>query len=166
MKAERPYRQSVGIMLINAENRIWIGRRVASAETAGAIPYRWQMPQGGITQGEDPANAALRELHEETGVRSARIIAEASGWLAYDFPQEVLNSLNGKYRGQKMKWFAVRFFGGDSEIYIDADHGGGPEFDAWRWAAIDELLPLVVPFKRAVYEAVVNEFRPLVAAVS
>lgn len=163
MIAELPYRLSAGIMLINRDNLVWIGSRV-SIKLSGSdeSANRWQMPQGGITSGEDPAQAALRELEEETGVRSARIIAEARDWLSYDLPVNALQSLGGKYRGQRMKWFAVRFLGEDDEININADHGGGPEFDSWRWASIDELAGLIVPFKRPVYEAVVEQFRPLI----
>jgi putative (di)nucleoside polyphosphate hydrolase len=158
-----PYRPSAGIMLINRDNLVWIGSRT-NLKLSGSDEsmYRWQMPQGGITHNEAPAKAALRELEEETGVRSARIIAESSDWLTYDLPLSALSSLGGKYRGQRMKWFAIRFLGEDDEVDIGGDHGGGPEFDAWRWAPIDELVDLIVPFKRPVYEAVVAQFRPLI----
>lgn len=160
MTINLPYRQSVGIMLLNTANLVWIGCRV-NLSGAEEATYRWQMPQGGITTGEDPAAAALRELEEETGVRSAVILAEAREWRSYDLPPEALASLGGRYRGQRMKWFAMRFLGEDSEIDCGADHGGGPEFDGWRWAPVDEVAELVVPFKRGVYDAVIAEFRPL-----
>jgi putative (di)nucleoside polyphosphate hydrolase len=155
-----PYRPCVGIMLLNCDNLVWLGRRFDKANDEGEGQW-WQMPQGGIDEAEDPAKAALRELEEETSVRSAEIIAEAPGWLVYDLPNHLVGTAwNGRFRGQKQKWFAARFLGDDSEIDL-APKGHTPEFDAWRWAPMDELPQLIVPFKRDVYEQVIAAFRDL-----
>jgi putative (di)nucleoside polyphosphate hydrolase len=155
-----PYRPCVGIMLLNCDNLVWLGRRFDKANDEGEGQW-WQMPQGGIDEAEDPAKAALRELEEETSVRSAEIIAEAPGWLVYDLPNHLVGTAwNGRFRGQKQKWFAARFLGDDSEIDL-APKGHTPEFDAWRWAPMDELPQLIVPFKRDVYQQVIAAFRDL-----
>jgi putative (di)nucleoside polyphosphate hydrolase len=155
------YRVCVGVMLLNRDNLVWLGRRSDKDNDEGVGQW-WQMPQGGIDEAEDPAAAALRELAEETSARSAEIIAETPGWLVYDLPDHLIGkSWQGRYRGQKQKWFAARFLGDDSEFNLTPD-GHKPEFDAWRWAGIDELPDLVVPFKRKVYEQVVAAFRHLV----
>jgi putative (di)nucleoside polyphosphate hydrolase len=152
-----PYRACVGIMLLNRDNLVWLGRRCDKANDEGAGQW-WQMPQGGIDEAEDPATAALRELEEETSVRSAEIIAEAPGWFHYDLPDHLIGTAwNGRYRGQKQKWFAARFLGQDSEIDL-APGNHKPEFDAWRWAPMGELVHLIVPFKRHVYEQVIAAF--------
>jgi putative (di)nucleoside polyphosphate hydrolase len=155
------YRPCVGIMLLNREGRVWIGRRHdAPGEPEGPGSW-WQMPQGGIDASEDPAAAALRELREETGIHSAEIIAESREWLLYDLPERLRPmAWGGRYRGQRQKWFAARFSGRDEEVVL-ASPGHAPEFDAWRWAPIGELIDLVVPFKRAVYAQVVDEFTAL-----
>ena len=152
-----PYRPSVGIMLINRAGLVWVGRR--RPKWAGdAADYIWQMPQGGIDEHEDPAKAALRELEEETGIRSVAVIAESPIWYTYDLPEKLRpKAWGGRYRGQRQKWFAMRFSGADSEVALDRP-GHPPEFDAWRWARLDELGGLIVPFKRAVYEKVVRDF--------
>lgn len=159
-----PYRLCVGIMLINRDGLVWAGRRQPKwAEDKSA--FIWQMPQGGILPGEDVQAAALRELEEETGVRSVEVLAEAPGWHTYDLPQELLGiALKGRYRGQRQKWFAMRFLGNDTEIDIAPPVGQKAEFDAWRWARPDDLAGLVVPFKRHIYEEVVSAFASLVAA--
>ena len=152
-----PYRPCVGIMLINAGGLVWIGRRRDSfAENGG----NWQMPQGGIDAGEDPAAAARRELTEETGTAQAEILAELRGWLHYDLPVALIGpAFQGRYRGQRQKWFAMRYLGSDDDFNIHAPHGGTPpEFDAWRWETASELPALIVPFKQKIYEAVVEEF--------
>lgn len=160
-----PYRPCVGIMVLNRAGLVWAGRRIAStdSEFAGSTKL-WQMPQGGIDKGEDPLPAAHRELYEETGMRSVSLLAEAPNWINYDLPREVLGiALKGKYRGQTQKWFAFRFEGDDGEIAIQPPPGGHePEFDAWAWKPMADLPELIVPFKRKVYEQVVDAFRHLV----
>lgn len=154
------YRPCVGIMLLNPEGLVWIGRRYQKKNDEGTGKW-WQMPQGGIDGNEDPAKAALRELQEETAVTSATIIAEAPGWFTYDLPGHLIGkSWNGRWRGQKQKWFALRFDGDETEIDL-APPGHKQEFDQWRWVAMDDLLDLIVPFKREVYAAVIPHFRHL-----
>lgn len=158
------YRPCVGIMVLDRTGRVWIGRRHdAPAEPEGPGAW-WQMPQGGIDENEDPAAAALRELYEETSVKSARIIAEAPGWYRYDLPAHLIGiAWGGRWRGQRQKWYAARFEGKDEEIDISAPPGHKAEFDAWRWAGMAELESSIVPFKRAVYRDVVAAFRHLAA---
>ena len=151
------YRPCVGVMLLNAEGLVWIGRRFQKQNDDG-VGHWWQMPQGGIDAGEDPAVAAMRELEEETAVRSAEIIAEAPDWYNYDLPEHLIgHSWKGKYRGQTQKWFAARFLGNDSEINL-APPGHKQEFNQWRWAKMNEMLDLIVPFKKPVYEKVIAAF--------
>lgn len=124
--------------------------------------HEWQMPQGGIDEGEEPLAAAQRELFEETNISSVSLLAEAPQWLSYDLPSEALDGRwKGRYRGQTQKWFAFRFKGADGEIDIARPGGGAfePEFDAWRWEPIEALPGLIIPFKRPVYEAVVEAFK-------
>ncbi len=150
-----PYRPCVGIVLLNAEGLIWIGRRFDDLVMQEAS-RRWQMPQGGIDEGEDPYQAAYRELREETGVSTATVLAQTAGWITYDLPLEAVGkALKGKYRGQVQKWFAMRFTGAEAEIDLCAHK---PEFDAWRWAPRDEVLNAIVGFKQAAYKAVFSEF--------
>ncbi len=160
-----PYRLCVGIMTLNARGDVWVGRRIGSPnqQRDGLPGGWWQMPQGGIDAGEDPAAAAVRELAEETGMRSVAIIAESPAWYPYDLPPELLGrTWGGKYRGQTQKWFAMRFTGADSEIDIAAKPDHDAEFDQWRWASLDELLTIIVPFKRGVYEQVLRDLLPLI----
>jgi putative (di)nucleoside polyphosphate hydrolase len=153
-----PYRPCVGIMLISRRGLVWVGRRRPKWAGDG-FAHIWQMPQGGITAGESAADAALRELEEETGVTSVKLLAEAPGWFSYDLPDELLGiALKGRYRGQRQKWFAMRFEGDDAEIDIAPRRGHKAEFDAWRWADAAELPRLIVPFKRQVYADVVAAF--------
>lgn len=155
-----PYRPCVGIMLLNKRNQVWVGRRVSKWHGDGSAAL-WQMPQGGIDKGEKPKKAAFRELEEEVGTANAECIAKTKGWLRYDLPDEAIGTaLKGKYRGQKQKWFALRFLGDDSEINIIPDDHD-PEFDAWQWVPVSQLTALVVPFKRDVYAQVVEQFAPI-----
>lgn len=148
------YRPNVGVVLFHPDGRVWLGRRAKTPD-----PYNWQFPQGGVDDGEDLEAAAIRELHEETGARSIAHLGRTEGWLTYDFPPEHTGSKIARgWRGQKQVWFALRFEGPDAEIDLTAH--GHPEFDAWRWGALDEAPSLVVPFKRPTYEAVVEAFRP------
>jgi putative (di)nucleoside polyphosphate hydrolase len=149
----------VGIMLLNRAGRAFIGARSNGPEHVDAT-HAWQMPQGGIDSGEDPWQAALRELYEETNIRSVKRLGEIEQWLTYDIPAEIIGQAwGGKYRGQRQKWYALRFTGDEHEIDI-AHPGGGhkPEFLDWRWEPIANLPALVVPFKRKVYEQVVTDF--------
>lgn len=159
-----PYRPCVGIMVLNREGLVWAGRRIAATDSEMAGTNKlWQMPQGGIDPDEDPLEAAKRELYEETGIRSASLVAEAPDWIHYDLPAELVGiAFKGRYRGQKQRWFAFRFEGEESEIAINPPPGGHEaEFDQWAWKPMLELPELIVPFKRKVYEEVVAAFRHL-----
>lgn len=159
-----PYRPCVGIMVLNAEGLVWIGHRIAQPDSEFAgTPMLWQMPQGGIDEGEDPYPAALRELREETGMTSVTLLAEAPSWIRYDLPENLVGvAFKGRYRGQTQKWFALRFTGDENEIRINPPPGGHEaEFDRWTWAPMDGLPDLIVPFKRHTYVEVVAAFRHL-----
>jgi putative (di)nucleoside polyphosphate hydrolase len=148
-----PYRPCVGMMLFNKDGRVFVGKRVDQTLEG------WQMPQGGIDEGEEPREAALRELEEEIGTRNADIVREHHDWLFYDLPPRLIGvALKGKYRGQTQKWFALRFLGNDSEISLETPH---QEFSAWKWLTIDELPALIVPFKRDTYAKVIKVFGDL-----
>jgi putative (di)nucleoside polyphosphate hydrolase len=146
-------------MLLNRAGLVFIGRRTGGPEHVDAV-HSWQMPQGGLDEGEDPYQAALRELREETSVRSVALLAEAKDWYSYDLPTQVgRKAWKGKYRGQTQKWFALRFLGSEGEIDVLHPPGGHkPEFVDWRWEKMERLPALVIPFKRKVYEQVVKEF--------
>lgn len=145
-----PYRPCVGVTLINDKGEVFIGRR------ADMQPAAWQMPQGGIDHGEDAVKAARRELAEETGVTACEIVDMTPDWLTYDFPPEaVRKGIKSRYRGQKQKWILARFTGEDVDIDLS---GHVIEFDAWRWARYEEVLRLIVDFKRPVYQAVFSRF--------
>lgn len=147
-----PYRACVGVMVVNAAGEVFVGQRLDRNYDA------WQMPQGGVEKGEDPAQAALRELEEETGITRdlVRIEAETADWLPYELPHDLVPKLwNGKYRGQKQKWFLLRFSGKDADVNIATAE---PEFSKWRWLPASEMLDGIVPFKRDVYARVVKEF--------
>ncbi len=148
------YRPCVGIMLLNADNKVFVARRIDMTSDA------WQMPQGGIDPGEEPRDAAMRELGEETGTDKATIVAESGVWMNYDLPVELIGQLwKGSYRGQTQKWFLMRFTGNDSDINIATET---PEFTEWRWIEPAQLPDVIVPFKRDIYRQVVAEFAPLI----
>jgi putative (di)nucleoside polyphosphate hydrolase len=147
-----PYRPNAGIVLVNRDGLVFAGQRLDNPGTA------WQMPQGGVDKGEDVRAAALRELTEETGVAPefVTIEAETDGWITYDLPPELLHRVwKGRYRGQKQKWFLMRFTGTDERINIEQDH---PEFSCWKWMTPETLINSIVPFKREVYETVFRQF--------
>ena len=164
-KEALPYRPCVGIMLLNPEGRAFVGRRSEGANAPEGEGKWWQMPQGGLDEGEELEEAARRELFEETGVRRISFIARTKDWLLYDLPEELIGiAWEGRFRGQKQMWFAARFEGAESEINLSPRQGHEPEFDAWQWVEVEELPRLIVPFKRAVYERVVEEFAPLLGS--
>jgi putative (di)nucleoside polyphosphate hydrolase len=154
-----PYRPCVGLAVFNREGLVFIGRRLNGPEHVDAV-HVWQMPQGGIDAGEEAWPAAKRELYEETNIRSVEKLGGSKEWLCYDIPREIVGQAwNGKYRGQCQKWYALRFTGEESEIDIAHPAGGHkPEFVEWRWEPLRHLPDLIVPFKRPVYEQVVQEF--------
>jgi putative (di)nucleoside polyphosphate hydrolase len=163
-----PYRPCVGIMLLNREGLVFLGRRRGDGGSGQLEDaYAWQMPQGGIDAGERPYEAAVRELYEETGVRSIALLAEAPEWYSYDLPAFVAGrAWKGRYRGQSQKWFAFRFTGSDDEIAINRPGGHKPEFEDWRWERMERLPELIIPFKRPVYEQVVSAFGHLASSVN
>ena len=151
-----PYRPNVGAVLFNPDGLIFVARRADLPNAEGA-PGGWQLPQGGVDEDEDPAVAVLRELEEEIGTARAEILAEHPDWMTYDLPPELIGkALGGKWRGQRQKWFALRFTGADSDIRLDLDPH--PEFDAWRWAPLADLPAMAVAFKRAIYERLATDF--------
>src|SRR5580704_13299692 len=151
-----PYRPNVGAVLFNPAGLVLVARR-ADLPNAEGPAGGWQLPQGGIDEGEDPRGAVLRELAEEIGTDRAEIIGEHPEWMTYDLPPELIgHALGGRYRGQRQRWFALRFQGDDADIRLDADPH--PEFDAWRWAELSELPALAVPFKREIYEVLAESF--------
>ena len=151
--AKLPYRPCVGIMLVNANNQVFVGQRIDNQTAA------WQMPQGGVDKGENPEAAALRELWEETGVlaENVTIEAETADWINYDLPHDLVPRIwKGRYRGQTQKWFLLRFQGTDDQVNIATKHA---EFSQWQWLAVDDLVDNIVPFKREVYQHVVAAFK-------
>lgn len=161
VRLELPLRNGVGIMLLNQHGQVWLGQRRPKWLPHSTDPV-WQMPQGGIRPGEDPREAALRELEEETGVFSVSVLAEASSWFTWQLPPYLIGiALKGRYSGQRQLWFAMRFLGEEREISLTPRKGGKAEFEAWRWAEFSELAELGLPYKRPVYEAVIREFSHL-----
>lgn len=151
-----PYRPCAGVMLVNYEGKVFVGQRLDSRVEA------WQMPQGGIDEGEDPRTAAIREIHEETGIAEEHLqfLAQAKEEHFYDLPDELIGKIwKGRYRGQRQIWFLVRFTGTDGDIDIETEH---QEFRAWKWADPDTLPDLIVPFKRKLYRDVLREFRDII----
>lgn len=156
--ARLPYRPNVGVMLANQDGLLFAGQRL-DAPKLGTDQTAWQAPQGGIDEGEDPLEAAFRELEEETGVSRdlVRLEAEYPEWLTYDLPHDIVPKIwKGRWRGQKQRWYLMRFLGRDEQVVIAQDH---PEFSQWRWIAPDELIDCVVPFKRDIYRAVLETFK-------
>lgn len=146
-----PYRRGVGMMLLNARGEVFVAKRIDMTSEA------WQMPQGGIDKGESPRAAALRELKEEIGTDKATILGESEGWLTYDLPPHLVSILwKGRFRGQEQKWFVLRFDGTDADIDIATEHA---EFSEWKWVPMHTLPDIIVPFKRAMYESIVAEFK-------
>jgi putative (di)nucleoside polyphosphate hydrolase len=150
-----PYRPAVGMMLLNRDGLVFVGKRIDQTQEA------WQMPQGGIDDGENPEAAALRELEEEIGTRNVKILREHPDWLLYDLPPHLIGvAWEGRYRGQRLKWVAMRFLGHDREIRVATAHA---EFSEWKWLKSADVLRLVVPFKREVYAAALDAFDDLIA---
>jgi putative (di)nucleoside polyphosphate hydrolase len=160
MPEDSQYRACVGLAVFNREGFVFVGRRrIGGSE--GQLRHAWQMPQGGIDPGEEPLQAAKRELYEETSIRSVSYLGETGEWLRYDLPTPLAGlAWKGRYRGQSQKWFAFRFEGDESEIDVLAPGGGRhkPEFGEWRWERLERVPELIVPFKREVYEQVAAAF--------
>ncbi len=156
------YRPCVGIILLNREGLVWIGCRADHQNEAEGRGAWWQMPQGGIENGEAPEAAAHRELFEETGIRSTKIVAERPQWLKYDLPPDLVGKAwGGRYRGQTLKWFVMRFLGSDNEVNIAPPAGQSAEFVDWKWAPFADVPRLIVPFKRAIYDVLFEDFSAL-----
>jgi len=165
--ATLPYRKCVGMAVFNEAGQVWAGqRRVKKHDEMTGAEKLWQLPQGGINEGEEPLAAAYRELWEETGMRSVTLLGQMDGWIDYDLPPDLVGlALYGQYRGQRQKWFAMRFNGQVDEIAINPPpQGHEREFEAWAWVPLAQIPHMVVPFKQAVYEQVVACFQPMIQA--
>ena len=153
MSSDLPYRPCVGIMLFNTDGKVFVGKRIDQSVEG------WQLPQGGIDKGETPKQAAKRELQEEVGTDKAQIMAEMEDWVTYDLTEHLIGvAFHGKYKGQRQKWFAMRFTGKDTDIDLTAHE---PEFSDFQWVSLAELPGLIVPFKRETYKAVIAAFKNL-----
>lgn len=165
VREHMPYRDCVGIVLFNPAGKVFIARRILTpGPDTSEVAAPWQLPQGGIDEGEEPLPAAYRELFEETGIRTIRLLEQAPAWTRYELPDDVLGiALKGKYRGQRQKWFAFLFEGAEDEIDLEraGEPNCDPEFDDWRWNELTALPELVVPFKRETYREVVQAFAHL-----
>ena len=153
-RTDLPFRPCVGLVLFNGSGQVFVAKRLGMDDA-------WQMPQGGIDEGETPRQAGLRELEEEIGTRAVEVVAETAGWIAYEFPDDLPGKIRQKWRGQTQKWLACRFTGTDGDIDLETEH---PEFDAWKWVDLTSVVDMIVPFKRATYEAVVAELGPVIDA--
>jgi putative (di)nucleoside polyphosphate hydrolase len=165
-REDMPYRDCVGIAVFNRDGKVFIGRRRPEEDPEDSSEHGspWQMPQGGIDKGEAPEVSALRELYEETSIRSVTPLDAVRDWIYYDLPDDMLGvALKGRYRGQRQRWFAYLFTGRDDEIDVEKPGGGAhpAEFDRWRWEDLERLPQIIVPFKRMAYEEVVARFREL-----
>lgn len=149
------YRPNVGIALFNPDGKVWVGERIGEVVKALG-DYRWQMPQGGIDDGEDPIAAALRELEEEVGTTKVEVLERTPGWLVYDFPPGARETKQKHWKGQRQVWVAMRHLGTDDDINIETDH---PEFGAWKWEHLTATVDLIVPFKRKVYGQMIEHFK-------
>lgn len=155
------YRPNVGIMVLNKDGKVWIGKRIPRAKHHDMIVKAWQMPQGGVDAGEDLEAAARRELYEETGIKNTTLLARTDDWIKYDLPEALIGKvLKGKFKGQAQMWYCFRFDGDDSEIDLHPTDEK-PEFNQWKWADIDDLVDLIVEFKQQVYIEVIKQFRHL-----
>lgn len=151
------YRLGVGIILLNSENKVFVGQRLDQRSGIEA----WQMPQGGIDETEEPVKAALRELKEEVGTNHVQVLHQSKDWYYYDIPDEFISRLwGGRYRGQKQLWFLMKLIGEDSLINIKTEH---PEFKDWKWVAFQEVPELIVPFKKRLYKEILDEFLPIIS---